>query len=189
STCNLLLEVVNAFLFVSLMDTTSETYVGSEYTLEIMPVFLLILLIMFFGVVSTIIFLSIKRIKFYSKSLWKQKIMPVVCISGFIGFLLLSVFSFYDFALVIAFPSVISLVITLQTNRDRIIEEIVTRIEKRIGGRRLQIQWNQIYEAAERIITQEEKETELDYREIEDYASQAFQLLEMWQKEEIYAKN
>ncbi|MFX0062092.1 MAG: hypothetical protein ACFFC7_07875 [Candidatus Hermodarchaeota archaeon] len=182
---NLLREVIFTCFVFSLSETQSgmdESIIGvysSESTLQ----FGIIILGIILGMVLLVLIFSLKKLKYQPESFWKKKMGFVVYIFGFIGFFILFMFSFFELAFLLVVPSMIGLFLTLQTNRDRIIEEIIRRIEIKIQERRLELKWNQIYRAAEKVIDHKEQEKELNYEEVEDYTSRAFQLIEIWQKE------
>ena len=182
---NLLREVMYTFFVFSLSGTQpgmDESILG-VYSYESTLPFGIIILGIILGIVLLVVFVSLKKLKYQAESFWMKKIGFVVYIFGCVGFFILFMFSFFELAFLLAVPSLIGLLLTLQTNRDRIIEEIIRRIEIKIQERRLDLKWNQIYRAAEKVIDHEEQEKELDYKEVEDYTSQAFQLIESWQKE------
>ncbi|MFX1255922.1 MAG: hypothetical protein ACFFCZ_30225 [Promethearchaeota archaeon] len=182
---NLLREVIFTFVVFSLSGTQpeiDESIIGVYSSESTLP-FGIIILGIILGIVLLALIFSLKKLKYQSESIWTKKIGVVVYIFGCVGFFVLFMFSFFELAFLLAVPSMIGLLLTLQTSRDRIIEEIIRRIEIKIQEKRLELKWNQIYRAAEKVIDQEEQEKKLDYKEVEEYTSQAFQLIEIWQKE------
>ncbi|MFX1535668.1 MAG: hypothetical protein ACFFDI_15755 [Promethearchaeota archaeon] len=182
---NLLREVMYSFFFFSLSQTQpgmDESTFGVYFYESTLP-FGIIILGIILGIVLLALVFSLKKLNYRPESFWKKKIGFIAYIFGCVGFFILFLFSFFELAFLLAIPSMTGLLLALQTNRDRIIDEIIRRIEIKIQERRLELKWNQVYRAAEKIIDQEKQKKDLDYKEVEDYTSQAFQLIEMWQKE------